>query len=502
MLVEKDKQLSLHSLLYNKIPKNHILKLINSVVSFDFVTKLVENSYCIGFGRPAADPEMMVRILILQHLYNLSDERVMEELEVNLAYMWFIGINPEDKLPDPSLLSKFRTTRLSETTLDDILAEIVRQCVENGIVSVDNGIAIDTTHISANTIKKVPERIMKQLAINIFKAEEIEEYSIPDYKSIEDHNEAKQVMKDFLVETIENATEKSQVQVEEAKEILESPLFIEQKGIRSLVDKEARVGVKSKNNYFYGYKAEYGMTTEEGIITSVVVENGAYVDGTDFDSLYEKIKEEGIITKDFYGDKAYFIKDILDKLKKDNVNIYIPVNASSYRVNEEIFRYNKDSNQWFCIAGNETFKFVKKTVKKRGSDYDVLKFYFEKEKCRNCPHRQECIGKASTVGKVFEISVNTPEYYEYSQREKQPEFIEKYKKRADIERKNAEMKRFHGLARARGYGLRSVSFQAKLTAIAVNLKRIAKLLSPQNNDFFKNTEFKWTLYLFVFILKI
>lgn len=87
---------------------------------------------------------------------------------------------------------------------------------------------------------------MKQLAINIFKAEEIEEYSIPDYKSIEDHNEAKQVMKDFLVETIENATEKSQVQVEEAKEILESPLFIEQKGIRSLVDKEARVGVKSK----------------------------------------------------------------------------------------------------------------------------------------------------------------------------------------------------------------------------------------------------------------
>ena len=66
-----------------------------------------------------------------------------------------IGINSEDKLHDPSLLSKFRTTRLSETTLDDILAEIVRQCVENGIVSVDNGIAIDTTHISANTIKKV-----------------------------------------------------------------------------------------------------------------------------------------------------------------------------------------------------------------------------------------------------------------------------------------------------------------------------------------------------------
>lgn len=137
MLVEKDKQLSLHSLLYNKIPKNHILKLINSVVSFDFVTKLVENSYCIGFGRPAADPEMMVRILILQHLYNLSDERVMEELEVNLAYMWFIGINPEDKLPDPSLLSKFRTTRLSETTLDNILAMAIGADIKKETIKPD-----------------------------------------------------------------------------------------------------------------------------------------------------------------------------------------------------------------------------------------------------------------------------------------------------------------------------------------------------------------------------
>ena len=127
MLIKKDNQLSIHSLLYNKIPENHILKLINSAISFEFVTKLVESSYCKTFGRPAKDPEMMVRILILQHLYNLSDERVIEELQVNLAYMWFIGINPEDKLPEASLLSKFRTMRLSETSLNEILVELVRQ---------------------------------------------------------------------------------------------------------------------------------------------------------------------------------------------------------------------------------------------------------------------------------------------------------------------------------------------------------------------------------------
>ncbi|CFY01086.1 Uncharacterized, partial [Syntrophomonas zehnderi OL-4] len=70
-----------------------------------------------------------------------------------------------------------------------------------------------------------------------------------------------------------------------------------------------------------------------------------------------------------------------------------------------------------------------------------------------------------------------PELYEYSQRAKTPEFIQEFRKRAKIEPKNAELKRFHGLDRAKGYGLRSIRIQAKLTALAVNLKRIAKLVS-------------------------
>jgi hypothetical protein len=75
------------------------------------------------------------------------------------------------------------------------------------------------------------------------------------------------------------------------------------------------------------------------------------------------------------------------------------------------------------------------------------------------------------------IGVNTPEFYEYNQKTKTDEFREKYKKRASHEWKNGEIKRFHGMNRARGYGLKSMCTQAKLTAIAVNLKRIASLLS-------------------------
>lgn len=59
----------------------------------------------------------------------------------------------------------------------------------------------------------------------------------------------------------------------------------------------------------------------------------------------------------------------------------------------------------------------------------------------------------------------------------------KYKKRFSIEWKNAELKRFHGLNRARGYGLLSVSVQSKLAAIAVNLKRIAAIATLESCKF-------------------
>lgn len=67
--------------------------------------------------------------------------------------MYFIGVNPEDTLPDKSLLSKFRTQRLQESTLDEIITEIVRQCVEKGIIE-SKSVSVDATHIEANTIRK------------------------------------------------------------------------------------------------------------------------------------------------------------------------------------------------------------------------------------------------------------------------------------------------------------------------------------------------------------
>ena len=88
----------------------------------------------------------------------------------------------------------------------------------------------------------------------------------------------------------------------------------------------------------------------------------------------------------------------------------------------------------------------------------------------------------TTKAKRFQVGLNAGEYYEHNQWAKTEDFKEEYKKRAEIEWKNGELKRFHGLDRADGYGLRSVRIQAKLTALAVNLKRIARIVSSVSSE--------------------
>lgn len=378
MLKQSHKQQTLFSILYDKIPENHVLKQIGNVVDFSFVNRLLKESYCENFGRPAKEPEMMVKLCILQYLYNLSDVRVIEESNVNLAYMWFLGINPEEDLPEASLLAKFRTQRLKDISLDEIIKEVVRQCVERGIIK-GNGVSIDVTHTHANTIKTVPERIMKHLAKKIFKEIEKEntdlidniDTEIPNYKEIEDHSEAKDVMKKYLEKTIEqvelhysnNTESKVSKAIDKAKEILSSPKFIEQRGIRSLVDEDARVGRKSKKISFFGYKTEFTMLTEEKIITAIDVSDGVYVDGTYTREQLERTKSAGVEIKEVYGDKAYFRKNILDAIGEYEAKAYIPISETMYKIDESKYAYNKDADEWYCSEGNRTVSCKEKREK-------------------------------------------------------------------------------------------------------------------------------------------
>src|SRR5690606_18333684 len=323
------KQYSFHSVLYDKIPENHILKRIVSIIDFSFINEILKEYYCETFGRPAKEPELMCKLLFLQEMYNLSDERLIDEASYNLAYLYFLGLDPEDTLPDKSLLSKFRTKRFpDDKPLDKILTHIVEQCVDKGLIK-GNSVSIDATHIEANTIKKTPERLMKHLARKVLKALEEETGQVPvdlpaepEYMEIEDHKEAKAVMKEYVDRVIEcvekqvTPTESNTNEmIKKTKEIINDPKFMQQKGVRSVIDEDARVGRKSKSQDFFGYTTEFVMTTDERIITSVRTASGSYMDGNFTNEMLNDTLSSGIKVKEVYADKAYFRKSILDEIK-------------------------------------------------------------------------------------------------------------------------------------------------------------------------------------------
>ena len=151
MLKPKSDQESFYgSYLYEKIvPQYHLLRKINSVVDFSFVNDLVKDRYTPDFGRPAEDPEFMLRLCLLQYLYGDSDRQVIENARVNLAYKYFLGLAVDEEVPDDTTISYFRAQRLGEEKFRQVFEQIVQQCIDKGLVNGKRQI-IDSTHIIAD----------------------------------------------------------------------------------------------------------------------------------------------------------------------------------------------------------------------------------------------------------------------------------------------------------------------------------------------------------------
>ncbi len=82
---------------------------------------------------------------------------------MNLAYKWFIGINPGDSLPDASQLSRFLNHRLGASQIEDVLKHVVGQCIEQGLVK-SKAVIMDATHTQAGSRKQRPLEVLRDAA--------------------------------------------------------------------------------------------------------------------------------------------------------------------------------------------------------------------------------------------------------------------------------------------------------------------------------------------------
>src|ERR1700756_2145053 len=140
--------------LEDQVPENHLLRLIDRHVNFDFIRAKLKDSYSDA-GRPSIDPKLLLRTLLVGYLYGVTSERrLVEELRMHLAWRWFTGLGFDQEIPHHSTFSKNRHGRFQESKLfEELFEQIVRQCVEVGLVEGKH-LSVDGSFVEANAAKE------------------------------------------------------------------------------------------------------------------------------------------------------------------------------------------------------------------------------------------------------------------------------------------------------------------------------------------------------------
>lgn len=136
------------------VPTDHLLRKIDAVIDFSFIHDRVAGLYCADNGRPALDPTLMFKALFIGYLFGIRSERqLVREIEVNVAYRWFLRLKLTDKVFDASTLSQNRRRRYQDETIaQSIFDRIVEQAIRAGLVD-GTVLYSDSTHLKANANK-------------------------------------------------------------------------------------------------------------------------------------------------------------------------------------------------------------------------------------------------------------------------------------------------------------------------------------------------------------
>lgn len=462
------------------IPEDHFLRKINELVDFSFVYDELKDKYCHDNGRNAVHPIRMFKYLLLKTIYTLSDVDLVDRTRTDMAFKYFLEMAPEDDVIDPSLLTHFRRKRLKDENLLDILIEkTVSIAIEKNIIQ-SKSIIVDATHTKARYNQLAPQEILrnrsKKVRKEIYSIDETMKEKFPE-KPQTDTIEAEMDYTKELVDVIEKEPLlKDYPKVKEPLNLLKETLEDDIEFMRHSKDPDARVGHKTADSSFFGYKTHLAMS-EERIITAATVTTGEKADGKQLQALVRKSKKAGMNIDTIIGDAAYSEKGNITYATDNGIKLVAKLNPSvsqGYRNLEDKFEFNKDAGMFVCPAGHMAIRKAKQG-KKNQSTNQTTTYYFDVEKCKRCPLRDGCY-KPGAKSKTYSVSIKSGEHTNQLIFQKSEAFKEKAKERYKIEAKNNELKHRHGYETSSSSGLDGMHIQGAMAIFTVNLKRILKLM--------------------------
>jgi transposase len=133
-----------------RVRNDHPLRAIRTMVDevLSQLSRRFDTMYA-RVGRPSIAPEKLLRAQLLQMLYSIRSERLlMEELDYNLLFRWFVGLNADDEVWDATVFTKNRDRLLEADVAKEFLAHVVEQARARGLTS-DEHFTVDGTLLEA-----------------------------------------------------------------------------------------------------------------------------------------------------------------------------------------------------------------------------------------------------------------------------------------------------------------------------------------------------------------
>ena len=447
------------------VPEDHLVRKLENAIDWSFIYEMVEDSYCENNGRPSLDPVILIKLPVIQYMFGIRSMRqTIQEIRVNTAYRWFLGLGLHDAPPHFSTFGKNYTRRFQDTELfERIFQKILKECMEAGLVD-ESVVFVDSTHVKARANSRKYEDVVAEEQALWYEKELREEID----RDREAHG--KKPLKDESKDEEDprppecsgkgklnpNTSRKKRARQKKEKHIKQSSS-----------DPESGRFRKGEHKHVFAYSVQTACDIN-GVVLGYSVHPGNENDGKTFPGVFEKIEHLNIEV--MVGDSAYKTPAIAKKAKERGIALLSTYARPKTKVGffpKYEYVYDEYYDCYLCPA-NEILKYS--TTNRDG----CREYKSDPRICENCPYLNQCT-RSKDHEKVVTRHVWQDALDEADENRYRYEFKDLYKYRKEtIERIFGLAKELHGFRYTQQFGKAQMEVKAALTYACLNLKKLAK----------------------------
>lgn len=427
------------------VPEDHLLRKIERVMDYEWLYALLSPYYCHDNGRPGIDPVVLIKMVLIQHLFGIASLRqTYREIQVNVAYRWFLGYGLLEQIPHFATVSYAFCKRFPDEVISEIFEHILNKALNNRMVD-PSMVFIDGTHIKASANKKKFQKEQVRKAAKIYSGELRREV-----------NAEREKLGKKPIEDDDNNNPQNPGGGETAEKTV------------STTDPDCGMFVKGEHERQFAYEA-HTVCDKSWFVLGVEVTAGNVHDSVAWDAVYDEVTRKFNEVKFVTMDAGYKTPWIAKKTIEDGRGPVLPYTRYTGRQDRYKpweYTYDPANDTYTCPRGE--------ILRHTTTDRDRKRTYRSiPEQCRNCPCKAKC--GANEKGQNVHMTHIWQEYLDLvKQIRKTDRAKEIYAQRKEtIERVFADAKERHAMRYTHHRGLAAVTRWGRLKFAAMNLKKLA-----------------------------